>query len=305
MQTNTTNADRTVLVTGATGVQGGATARQLLAAGWRVRALVRDPAAPAARALALAGAQLVPGDMDDPAALREAMHGVHGVFSVQPTAGYPGTPPDFTVDDEVRLGLNVTEAASDAKVRHLVYSSVAGAERSPGIRRWESKWQIEQRIQALGLPATILRPVRFMENHANPTIGVRDGALTDILKPDQPVQIIAGTDIGAFAALAFTTPDRYLGQALEIAGDELTMPQVVDAIGRATGHPVSYRAIPREALTGPDPDARAGYDFAHHRGWQADIPELRKLHPELMDHDTWLRREGKALFDTLFAGQPT
>lgn len=286
-----------VLVTGATGLQGGATARHLLQAGWRVRALVRDVSAPAALTLAQAGAELVSGDMNDRASLDAAMRGVHGVFSVQPTAGYPGTPPGFTVEDEVRMGVNVTDAAKDAGVRHLVYTSVGGAERSPGIRRWESKWEIEGRIRALGIPATILRPVRFMENQADPVRGVRDGVLADVIKPDLPVQLIAGTDIGAFAALAFTDPGRYLGQALEIAGDERTFLQIVEAISRTTGTPVTYRAIPREALTGADPDARAGYDFANHKGgWQADIPALRELHPGLMDFDTWLDREGAALF---------
>ncbi|MFC8798306.1 NmrA/HSCARG family protein [Promicromonospora sp. NPDC057138] len=293
-----------MLVIGATGLQGGATARQLLAAGWGVRALVRDPAGSKAQALVRAGAEAVSGNMGDRASLDAAMQGVHGVFSVQPTTGYPGTPPTFTVEDEIRLGVNVAEAANDAAVRHFVYTSVAGAERSPGIRRWESKWQIEGRIGALGLPATILRPVRFMENQSDPTMGVRDGVLTDVIKPEVPVQVISGTDIGAFAALAFTNPDQYIGQALEIAGDELTLPQIVDAIGRTTGAAITYRAIPREALAGLDPDARAGYDFANHRGgWRADIPKLRSLHPALMDFDTWLRKEGKGQFDALFGNQ--
>ncbi|MFI9254944.1 NmrA/HSCARG family protein [Streptomyces sp. NPDC053069] len=300
-----TTSNPTVLVTGATGLQGGATARQLLAAGWQVRALVRDPAAPRAQALVQAGAETVPGDMGNRPSLDSAMRGVHGVFSVQPTVGYPGTPAGFTVEDEIHLGMNVIEAAIDADVRHLVYASVAGAERSTGIRRWESKWHIEGRIGALGLPATILRPVRFMENHFDPTLGVHDGVLADVIKPEVPVQLIAGTDIGAFAALAFTNPDQYIGQALEIAGDELTLPQIVDAISRTTGVAITYRAIPREVLTGLDPDARAGYDFANHKGgWQADIPKLRSLHPALMDFDTWLRKEGKTQFDALFRDRP-
>lgn len=297
--------DPTVLVTGATGLQGGATARQLLAAGWQVRALVRDLGGPRAQALVRAGAEVVPGDMGDRASLDAAMRGVHGVFSVQPTAGYPGTPPGFAVEDEIRLGVKVIEAANDADVQHLVYASVAGAERSSGIRRWESKWQIEGRIGALGVPATILRPVRFMENHSNPTMGVRNGVLADVVKPEVPVQLIAATDIGAFATLAFTNPGQYIGHALEIAGDELTLPQVVDAISRTTGVAITYRAIPREALTGLDPDAQAGYDFANHRGgWQADISELRSLHPALMDFETWLRNEGGTQFDALFRDRP-
>ncbi|MGH4033097.1 NmrA/HSCARG family protein [Actinomycetota bacterium Odt1-20B] len=292
----TAGAPRTVLVTGATGRQGGATAKHLLRAGWKVRALVRRPTAPAAQALARSGAELAAGDMDDPVALDAAMRGVHGVFSVQPTAGYAGTAPGFTVKDEVRLGTKVADAAARAGVGHFVYASVGGAERATGIRRWESKWRIEQHIGALGLPATILRPVRFMENQADPVLGVRDGVLADVVEADVPVQLIAATDIGAFASLAFTDPDHYLGRALELAGDERTFPQIAAAISRATGRPVDYRPIPRAALADADPDARAGYDFANRQGgWQADIPALRALHPGLMDLDAWLQSEGAAL----------
>ncbi|TGA96054.1 NmrA/HSCARG family protein [Streptomyces sp. MZ04] len=296
--------DSIVLVTGATGLQGGATARHLLAGGWRVRALVRDAKTPAARELARGGAELAVGDMTDGASLKAAMRGVQGVFSVQPTAGYPGTPPEFTVSDEIRMGRNVADAAADEGVRHVVYASVGGAERSSGIRRWESKWRIEQYMAALGLPVTVLRPVRFMENQSHPALGVRDGVLSDVIKPHVPVQLIAAGDIGAFAALAFADPARHLGRALEIAGDELTFPQITEAISRATGRRVTYRPIPREALGQADPDALAGYEFANHRGgWQADIPELRRLHPDLMDFDTWLRTEGVERFAALFGAR--
>ncbi|MGW4771783.1 NmrA/HSCARG family protein [Nocardia sp. NPDC004278] len=294
-------SEQSILVTGATGWQGGAAARRLLTNGQKVRALVRDPHSPAARELAAAGAELFQGDMGDRDSLDVAMRDVYGVFSVQPTQGYPGTPPTFTLDDEVRLGVAVAEAARAAGVRHLVYSSVGGADRDPGIARWATKWRIEQHIATLGLAATILRPVRFMENQADPTLGVRDGILTDVFRPDTRVQLIAARDIGAFAALAFENPDEYLGKALELAGDELTMPQVVGAITRATGQPVSYRSLPREALEGRDPDAIAGFVFANERGgWQADIPALRKLHPGLLTFDTWLARDGKAQFADTF-----
>ncbi|RKN43022.1 NmrA/HSCARG family protein [Streptomyces hoynatensis] len=293
-----------VLVTGATGLQGGAVAQQLLAAGHPVSALVRRKDSPAARALAAAGAVLVPGDMDDPASLDAAMRDVEGVFSVQPTMGQRGVPGGFTPEDEVRLGVNVADAALRAGVRHLVYSSVGGAERDSGIRRWESKWRIERHLRERGLPATVLRPVRFMENQSDPRLGVRGGLLTDVFLPEVPVQLIAVRDIGAFAALAFGDPETYLGLSLELAGDQLTMPQVCQAITEATGGPVAYRPIPRETLEGQDPDALAGYRFANERGgWQADIPALRRLHPGLLTFRAWLEREGRAQFEALFRGE--
>ncbi|MEU7742385.1 NmrA/HSCARG family protein [Nonomuraea sp. NPDC049158] len=288
--------DRTVLVTGATGQQGGATARALLAAGWHVKALVRDPDSAAAGLLAKAGAELVPGDMGDRESLTEAVRGAYGVFSVQPAAG-----PPHGVAEEVRLGVNVADAAHEAGVRHLVYASVGGADRDTSISHWNTKWEIERHIRALGLPATILRPVMFMENHTRPHYGVTgEGALVRIIPPKATVQLIAVTDIGAFAALAFADPDRYLGLALELAGDELSRADLVAAITRATGRPVNVEPIPAERraeLGLRESDTEAVESFA---GWQADIPALRALHPGLMDFETWLRREGKTLFEALF-----
>jgi uncharacterized protein YbjT (DUF2867 family) len=290
-------SDRIILVTGGTGQQGGATARHLLAEGWRVRTLVRDPEKPAARQLAQAGVELVTGDMGDREALDAATRGVYGVFSIQPASGAP----DFAAD-EVRLGVNVADAAHAAGVQHLVYTSVGGADRDSGISHWNTKWEIEQHIRALGLPATILRPVQFMENHASPIFGVTgEAALIRMIQPGTTVQVIAVSDIGAFAALAFADPGYYLGKAIELAGDELTREQLVGAIGRVTGRTLEVEPLPREVLVKLGinvDDLESARSFG---GWQADIPALRALHPGLMDFDTWLAREGAAKFAAMFA----
>ncbi|GAA4206682.1 NmrA/HSCARG family protein [Actinocatenispora rupis] len=273
--------DNLVLVTGATGQQGGATARHLLAAGWPVRALVRDPTSPAATALAAAGAELAPGDMTDRASLDRAVTGAYGVFSVQPADAPPHHEPR-----EVDMGRAVADAAAAAGVRHLVYASVGGAERDTGISHWTTKWQIEEHIRALGLPYTVLRPVMFMENHASrSTYGVfGDTALVRMIPPDSTVQLIAADDIGAFAALAFTRPDEYLGIELEIAGDELTGARLTAALRTALGRDFRTDPIPTPVRVG------AGTSFG---GWQADIPALRRRYPGLMTLDTWLERGGR------------
>src|SRR3954454_14890137 len=112
-----------VLVVGATGQQGGATVRQLLGRGRTVRALVRDPASAAAKALRVAGADLVAGDLDDPASLRAAMAGVHGVFLVLTMMAGPRISPDGVVAEE-RRGKAVADLARESGVGHLVYSSI-------------------------------------------------------------------------------------------------------------------------------------------------------------------------------------
>jgi uncharacterized protein YbjT (DUF2867 family) len=292
--------DRTILVTGATGQQGGATASYLLACGWRVRALTRDASSASAQALAGAGAQVVAGDMDDRASLDVAMRDVYGVFSVQPTKGMPGLPPGFDDADERRWATKVADAASTAEVRHFVYASANSAEQRSGIANLENKWAIEEHIRALGLSATILRPTSFMENYVHPMWGLRDGALTTAMLPDVMQQLIALDDIGALATFAFERPDLYRGKAIDLAGDTLTPPQIAEAISRATGKTVPYVQIPMDVLREQSATAAKGYEYMNaNKGTQVDIPALRKLHPGLMSFETWLRSGGAAKFEPL------
>jgi uncharacterized protein YbjT (DUF2867 family) len=130
------NVERSILVCGATGKQGGAVARSLLERGFRVCALTRDPQKPEAQALAEQGAEVVQGDMENRSAVDQVLvEGVYGVLSVQSfwETGYDG---------EVQQGKTVADAARAASVDHFVYSSVGSAHRKTGIPHFESKWEI-------------------------------------------------------------------------------------------------------------------------------------------------------------------
>jgi uncharacterized protein YbjT (DUF2867 family) len=281
---------KTILVTGATGQQGGATARHLLAHGVTVRALVRDPSSPAARRLAGIGAELVLGDMDDGNSLRAAMRGAYGAFSVQPAR----IPPTFA-ENELGRGLNVADAAHAVGLQHLVYSSVAGANRSTGIPHWEIKGQIEERIRSLGVPFTILRPTLFMDVYADATYGITgELSLVRSIPPNAIVQHVAIDDIAAFTALALGNPARYLGKALELAGDELTVDQVLAAIRRATDHRDVQRWTGRGSGQRESSEGQVRYG-----GWHADIPSLRVLHPGLLTLEDWLAKGGAARIDEM------
>ncbi|MFG3442319.1 NmrA family NAD(P)-binding protein [Nonomuraea sp. NPDC047897] len=269
---------RTILVTGATGNQGGAVSRALLDRGWAVRALVRDPDSAAARALAELGATLHRGDLDDPSSVRAAMTGVHGVFSVQPFA--------WTEEElarEVRQGVTLADLAGELHVAHLVYSSVGGAERDTGIGHFASKAAVERHIAGLRLPATILRPVFFMTNllaYADPPGGERVIALP--FTPGQRMQLIAAEDIGHFAAEAFDDPRRWIGRQVEIAGDALTGAEIAAAYERVTGTPSRFEPQP----TGGE----RMYEWFRESGYQADLDTLRKEHPALLSFESFLRR---------------
>jgi uncharacterized protein YbjT (DUF2867 family) len=277
--------DGTILVLGATGKQGGAVARELLRRGRIVHALVRDPRTRAALALADAGAVLVRGDMDDEASLRAAMTGMHGVFSVQSFLITGG------VAAEERQGKAVADAAAATGVAHFVYSSVGGAERSSGVPHFDSKWNIEQYIQKIELPATILRPVMFYDNFNDISPRLIDGKLVLglWLRPEVPLQLIATSDIGAFAADAFDDPAGWLGRQVEIAGDELTGPQMAEAFERVCGMPARYEQLPIARLRAARGDLAAMFDWFDREGYRADLAELRRVRPDLVDLETWLR----------------
>lgn len=272
-----------IAVAGATGKQGGAVARALLAEGWRVRAITRNPQGPAAQALKAAGAELVRADLEVTESLGDAVDRADGVFSVQNfwSAGYEG---------EIRQGCNLARAASLCGVRHFVYSSVGGAERESGVAHFESKWQVERFIDELGLPATVLRPVFFMENLLEPALRrmILHGILSLPLPRHRALQMIAVADIGRFAALAFGDPDTYVGRRLEIAGDELSPAEIARVLGAAVNRRVRYLPMPLIAAR-----LAMGKDMADMFGWfntdgyRANIPALREKHPGLRDLVTW------------------
>ncbi len=287
-----TDSQEPVLVIGATGQQGGATARQLLEQGRAVRALVRNPDSPAAGALRQAGAGLAVGDLDDPASLRAAMEGVHGVFLVLAMMAGPRISPEGVIAEE-RRGKAVAGLAQESGVGHLVYSSINGADARSGIPYYESKARIEEHIHALGIPATILRPVFFMDNFATYNRPVlQDGEIVVGLavRPELPVQLISVRDIGAFAAIAFGRPGQFLGRTVDIAGDILTPPQIAEAFGRACGLPARFRQTPIEQVRAFDTQLAQMFSFFNdHPSELTDLPALRAEHPDLMRLETWLR----------------
>jgi uncharacterized protein YbjT (DUF2867 family) len=253
-----------------------------------VRALTRRPDQPAAVALAAAGAVVVQGDLDDAASVGRALAGVYGVFGVQNfwETGY---------DREVRQGVALAEAAQAAGVQHFVYASVASAHRHTGLKHFESKILIEQRIQELGLPHTIFRPVWFMENWEGPYLkpALLDGTLAMPLDPDVNFQQVTVADVGAFAALAFENPEYWLGRAVDLAGDERSVGEVAEVLGRVLGREVAYQQVPWENYRNAAGDEYHDmFRWFQDVGYDADIPALLGEYPQLTDFEGWLHLAG-------------
>jgi uncharacterized protein YbjT (DUF2867 family) len=285
-----TNGDKIVLITGATGRQGGAVIRHMLPKGWKLRALTRNPGSGAAQELGRQGIEIVRGDLEDPASLEKAIGGVYGVYSVQ----------DFWsvgARREVQQGKNLADAAKKAGTLHFVYGSVGGAERNSGIPHWESKWEIEQHIRKLTLPATILRPAGFMENYYvdQVEIGILKGKLIDPVRGDKPYQTIAADDIGAFAALAFERPKEFIGAEIEIAGSELTNRRAAEVFSRVLGKKVKFQKLPLPVVRlFLGKEFHQMFAWFNEAGFKADIDGLRRRYPEvhLRSLEEWLRDEG-------------
>lgn len=259
---------KVILVTGATGQQGGAVATALLTKGQKIRVMSRTPEK--ASALAQAGAEVVKGNLTNASELQAALRGVHGVFAMS-------TPFEAGMDQEVRQGIMMADAAKQAGIAHYVYTSVGSAHRNTGIPHFETKWKVEQHIRQIGLPATVLRPVWFMENFTTFSKPSAEGILMMPMRAEKKLAMVALRDIGEFGAAAFMRPNDFLGQAIDLAGDELTMQEVAAQLSKVTGRSIQFQALPLEQA-----EAALGHDLAtmfrwfNEVGYQINVAALKQ-----------------------------
>ncbi len=287
-----------ILVFGATGQQGGSVATALLKAGWPVRALVRNPASPKSAALRDAGVALVQGTFADTDAIRVAMKGVHGVFSVQPSSGQ-GPELGLSDEDEERFGIAIADLAVESGVEHLVYTSVGAVGDKPtGMGHFDSKAHIEAHIRTLPITATIVRPVAFMDMLMMPGFGLDEGRFNFFAKPDQSMQLLAVEDIGKFVAAIFADPGRFGGETFEIASDTVTGRDLGALFTEAAGRLITYARFSDEVLMANpflgkltallDEGALAGH---------ADLKAMRTINPEVQSFRSWLAGSGHKAFE--------
>lgn len=259
-----------ILVTGATGRQGGAVARELLARGYRVQALTRHPDGEAAQGLAELGARIVRGDLDDPVSVADAVKNAWGVFSVQNTW-------EAGVEKEEEQGKLLARISREAGVRHFVYSSVGSADRNTGIPHFENKWRVEETVRSLDFPShTILRPVFFMENLLTPWFkpALDEGKLTVGIKPATVLQMIAVRDIGKYGAWAFENHETLNGRAIDIASDAHTMPQTARIIAAAAGRKIEFVPTPIEEVRKSSEDYAIMLEWFDAVGYDANIKKM-------------------------------
>jgi len=270
-----------VLVTGATGNQGGALARLLLSRGHRVRGLTRKPDSAAARNLKAAGAEIAVGDMQDRGSLAHAASGMDAVCCVSTPfdSGGPAA--------EARQGINMADAAKFSEVRHLVYMSVPKADTHTGIPHFESKAEVERHVQSVGIPWTIIGPSMFMENFLGPYFHpeLLEGRFAIAVSPRCKLQLVCLEDIAGFAALVLENPERFRGKRIDIASDEHTPSEIADTLAHATGRQVKYQHTPLERVRAWSKDMALMFDWFDRQGTGIDIAKLRRDYPEVQWHD--------------------
>ncbi len=270
------NEKRLILVTGATGKQGGAVVKHLRAKGFAVRALTRNPDRPESRALIdQTGIEIAHGDYEDKASLLRALEDVYGVFSVQPY--------ENGAEAEIKQGMALIDAAHNSEISHFVYSSVGSADQNTGIPHFESKWKIEEHLRGTGMPYTILRPVFFMENWLQMKPAIDQGKLMLPLTPETILQQVAVDDIGAFAAMAFEHPGKWHGTATDLAGDESFVDQIAQTL-QASYSQISWEDFEKQA----GHDLTVMYRWFQDVGYHVDIAALGEAHQhQLMSFERW------------------
>jgi uncharacterized protein YbjT (DUF2867 family) len=275
-----------ILVTGATGKQGGAVARLLLLKGRKVKAFTRKPDSSAAQELKRLGAELAVGSLEDSDSIKRAAQDVETVFAMS-------TPYEAGMEAETQQGINIAEAAKSAGVQHLVYTSVGSAHKKTGIPHFDSKYKVEQHIHALGIPHTIIRPVYFMENAFAPWFlsGLQNGTVAVALPAKRKLAQIAVADIAAFAVLVIENPSRFLGKGIDLASDDLSGEEMTEILSRVTGRKLSYLEVPIEQVRAMSEDFAIMYEWFDRVGYQVDLTTLRREYPEIEWHsfETWAK----------------
>jgi uncharacterized protein YbjT (DUF2867 family) len=269
-----------ILVTGATGHQGGAVVQALLKRRQRVRALTRNPASQAGKRLQDQGVEVVAGDFTDHDSLVRAARGVDALFAM-------ATPYERGVKEEIAQGVALAKAAKEAAVGHFIYSSVASADRATGISHFDSKYEIEKYIAASGLPCTIVAPVFFMENVLQPRSlkELRQGRLVRAMPPARALQQIAVADIGTFAAVVVARREAVFGRRFDIAGDELTGEEQAAILSKAIGREIRYEGISPDLLRAQSEELASMYEWFNHTGYAVEIDRLHRDFPEVEWHD--------------------
>jgi uncharacterized protein YbjT (DUF2867 family) len=229
---------KTIFVTGGTGNQGGAVARNLSQQGFAVKVLTRNAGSSKALNLKKSNIQLVEGDLNNADTYREYLKNVYGVFSVHAIERGTGK--------EIKQGITLATLANEFGVKHYLYSSAFGVDLNTGVPHLDSKLKIENHIKQIGIPFTIIRPTSLYENFLIPQVkkGILKGKLVQAIKRDTVLKYISAEDIGKIGAEIFQHTDGYLGRTISLGTEKLSTQQVADTFSEVLNKKVEYKRLP-------------------------------------------------------------
>jgi len=213
----------------------------------------------------------VKGDLDDSDSIKHLVKDVESVFLM-------GTPFEDGIEGEIRRGKSIADIAKESNIEHLVYSSVANADKNTGIPHFESKYKVEQHIKNLGIPHTIIGPTFFMENLLGPG---EQGQLALPLSSSTTLQQSALQNIAEFSALVLERRRPFLGKRIDIASDEVTGKQAAEILSNVLGNKIRYVPVPLEQVYQANEDMARMYEWYEKVGTGIDIGNLHQQYPEV------------------------
>lgn len=277
-----------VLVTGATGQQGGSVVTALLARGHRVRALTRNIESPAAKDLRNRGVGVARGDFTDPTSLQTAAQGVDAVFAMS-------TPIEAGIESETAQGIAMVDAMKAAGVRHMIFSSVASADRATGIPHFESKYKVEKHLMSSGVSYSIVAPVFFMENVLQSWVSGdwADGKIAMAMPGDRSLQHVAVANIGEFVAVLIERGESVFGKRFDIAGFEGSGDEIARILSRASECEIRYEGFPPDGLRPQFEDMALMFEWFDKTGYSVDLEGLRRDFSEInwLSFEAWAKKQ--------------
>lgn len=280
-------AEKTIFVTGATGNQGGAVVRNLLAKGFNVKALTRNTSSAKAKMLQDKNVFLVKGDLSDATTYAKQLEGVDGVFALITF--------DDGIDKEIKRSIALADAAKQYRVPHFVYSSVIGSDAHTGIPHWESKFVIENHIKSIGLPYTIIRPSSLYENFLIPQVKSRvlKGKLITPAAKETVQQFISAEDVGKISAAIFENPAIHLNKTIVLAAEQMNMEEVAASFSEVMKRKISYGKLPpllTRLFMGSDLYKMFHWINTHDAIFLKDLEGFKREHPDLLSLKEWIKQ---------------
>ena len=294
-----------------TGLQGTGVVKELSKTNvFRIRAITRDISSEKALSLSkLPNVEVIKGDLLDKASLLKCFESAYGIFgNTTPTKGLKPLVRDYEIAQGKILIEAVKEIEMSGCLKHFVFSSICKAKNplnnEPAPGHFSSKWDIEEylHLNQLSKITTILRPASYFENFAGdlPGLKITDTKFPGVVKADKVWQTIAVQDIGIWTKAVFLNKNRFIGQSINLAGEEMTgnqMAKVLEGLYKDKSKKITYNCIPRLLMKIFVRDIGVMADWIERAQYGADLKALRVMAYEegikITSLESWLKEKLK------------